>query len=445
MNFIGKILPNDGYTVRIGEELALNYAVSLTHLYQPLIGIQSIALYQTLLHEYQINHNFQQTHHTLMNYLNLPLNELYEARLRLEGIGLLKTIKNEVNKVTVYTYVIQRPFTPSEFFHDAMFSELLYHHIGKDKFLMLEKTFSSKVKNEENEITASFNKVFGEYNAASNMEVKQEKQSRTPRGIVLEQADFTWIAEMFKERMIPTNRILTSENQLIINQMLHLYDLTNYEIEKALLFAITEDNELNIEDFKESCHDLYRIKQPNKPIKLDINHLKEKAMPEKVALTKRDQLINHLEVISPRQLLEEMSSGNYASEKDVRLIREVMVNQGLPAPVMNVLIHYVLLQSNMRLSKAYIETIASHWSRANLKTAKQAMDFAKNEIANYRNPQKKTLKRQSTTKEVVPAWFKQRNSESNPNKEQKPIKDEDKLEKELAELAKLLEETSADK
>src|SRR5690625_2448652 len=95
MKYIGKILPAEGYAVRLKEKPPIDYMKSLTHLYQPLLGMESIMLYQTLLHEIELQtESTLQTHHTLMNYLNIPLDKIYEARLKLEGIGLLKTYRN---------------------------------------------------------------------------------------------------------------------------------------------------------------------------------------------------------------------------------------------------------------------------------------------------------------------------------------------------------------
>lgn len=112
MNFIGKILPIEGYYVVVKSSLPVDYAKSLTHLYQPLIGIQAVTLYLTLLHEVELQkEDSPQTHHTLMNYLNLPLDEIYQARLKLEGIGLLKTYENKGEMQNYYTYEIQSPFS----------------------------------------------------------------------------------------------------------------------------------------------------------------------------------------------------------------------------------------------------------------------------------------------------------------------------------------------
>src|SRR5699024_9327944 len=190
------------------------------------------------------------------------------------------------------------------------------------------------------------------------------------------QVDFSWIQTMLKQRMIPEKRVLTRDNKKLIGDMILLYQLTTYEIEKALLWALTEEHVLDREEFKEACHDTFQTKNHQKSIQLMLNPQVTREKQTKKPETKEEKLIYHLETISPKQLLEDLSGGNRASAQDLKIIREVMTNQGLPHPVMNVLIHYVLLQSDMRLSKAYLETIASHWSRAGLQTAEEAMAFA---------------------------------------------------------------------
>src|SRR5699024_12426269 len=63
---------------------------------------------------------------------------------------------------------------------------------------------------------------------------------------------------------------------------------------------------------------------------------------------------------------------------------------------------------NMQLSRAYLEKIASHWSRANLTSAKEAMDFAK--VQNQPLQDRKRVTKNS--KEVIPDWLKDRDKKS---------------------------------
>ncbi|AIF43239.1 replication initiation and membrane attachment family protein [Virgibacillus sp. SK37] len=439
MNYIGKILPVDGYFVELKNDLPTEYTFSLTHLYQPLIGIHAISLFQTLLNERMFTSNTPQTHHTLMNYLNLPLDEVYRSRIKLEAIGLLKTYVNQTTQATIYTYQLQSPFSPAGFFNDAMLTQLLYHHIGEEKYSLLEKHFSKKKDRQTGvEVTASFNEVFQTF--TPTMEGSPTNQPLEEQEQQLSQLDFSWMENMLKQRMIPINRVLTKENRKLIMQMMNLYDLASFEVEKSVLWALSEDNILNQEEFKSACHDLFKTKNNQQPVRLTEKQNREKTVRNR-PLTKEEQLIYELETISPKQLLEDLSNGNQASEQDMKVIREVMTRQGLPSPVMNVLIHYVLLQSNMKLSKAYIETIASHWSRANLQTAKDAMEFAKKEKERYQGKQKSIQNNSYRNKstEVIPDWFKDRNKKK--STESEDIRGVDK-QKEQEEIEALLRQYS---
>lgn len=441
---IGKILPVDGYTVDLHGNLPVDYSKSLTHLYQPLLGMKAVMLYQTLLHEMDFQKEVSiQTHHTLMNYLNISLVEIYEARLKLEGIGLLKTFEDKTLEQTNFHYILQIPFSPSDFFQDAMLSQLLYHHVGKDKFSLLRSRYSRSIKQPAgNNITVSFGDVFEtiQTEVTPMQNINRIPESTGPK---LESVDFSWMEQMLKSRMIPYKRVLTTENKRIMNQMMQLYGLSEYEIEKCVLWALTDENRLDIEEFKEACHDSFKTSRREATVQLTSKPFNqtqvEKHVP-KEPVSKEEQLIHHLENISPKQLLEELSSGNYASEQDLKVIREIMTTQGLPSPVMNVLIHYVLLQTNMKLSKAYLEKIASHWSRANLKTAREAMMFAKKEIERYRIATEKkqqnyqNYKKKGNKTEVVPEWFKER--KQNTVKAEATID----LEREKDEIASLLQE-----
>lgn len=54
MQHLGKILPIDGYKVQIQGALPIDYLASLTHLYQPLLGIEAVSLYHLFMQEEMI-------------------------------------------------------------------------------------------------------------------------------------------------------------------------------------------------------------------------------------------------------------------------------------------------------------------------------------------------------------------------------------------------------
>lgn len=448
MNFIGKILPNDGYKVTIKGHLPVDYTISLTHLYQPIIGIHAVMLYQTLLHDATI---FSQTefttHHQLMSCMGLPLDEIYEARLKLEAIGLMNTYEIDEETFSGFSYGLIGPFSPKQFFQDAMLSQLLYHQIGTYRYHQLQDRFINGDSEQGKDITASFETVFkGVRFTNGPIQLKQTDHIKQ-LGPNIQEIDFNWLAHVLKKQMIPPERVLTATNRRIISQMKILYDLANHEIEKCVLWAVTEDHIINIEEFKQACHDTfmmnkkYQTFESVKPKQISLDKHQAESQT-KQPRTKEEKLIQILETISPQQLLADLSNGHQASEQDLTIVRDIMLSQGLPAPVMNVLIHYVLLQSDMRLSRKYMETIASHWSRANLKTAKEAMAFAKKQQKQFdkRRSNKQTTSyynKHPKSADVIPDWFKnrQQNQEAKQPKS-KPVIDVQKEKEKMADFIK---------
>lgn len=433
MNSIGKLLPVDGYFVELRNPLPTNYLQSLTHLYQPLIGPQALMLYQTLLNDILLQEDSPQTHHSLMNYLVLPLDEIYEARIKLEGMGLLKTYKKEAQGMNVFTYVLEQPFDPKSFFKEAMFTTLLYNHIGEQKFRKLQNFYMAKETNHRGDnITVAFQDVFQTFKPNKNTipeSFKQEEKVEAPN-----QEEFQWLAQMLKQRNIPIRRVLTETNRKLISQMIQLYDLESYEIDDALLWALSDENYLDTKEFEQACHDLFKAKNNNKALRLTNKapNVKNRA-PVSPPKSKEEALTQRLETISPKELLEDLSSGGMASEQDMKLIREIMTTQGLPAPVMNVLIYYCLLQTNMKLTKNFVGTIAGQWSRAKLTTAEQAMAFAKKERENYekaKTNRNKPYQQKGAAKDIVPNWFKEGKHLQKKPEEAKPsvsLKEQERL------------------
>ena len=72
--------------------------------------------------------------------------------------------------------------------------------------------------------------------------------------------------------------------------------------------------------------------------------------------------------------------------------------------VVNVLIDYVLKINNNRLSKAYVDTIASQWSKSNIETVEDAMKIAEDE---YKKRKGKNSNIKVIKKEEKPEWFNQ--------------------------------------
>ncbi|UOR11964.1 replication initiation and membrane attachment family protein [Halobacillus amylolyticus] len=435
--YIGKLLPVDGFTIiRTGAAPRSDHW-ALSHLYQPLVGKLAISLYQFLVSEYETyNQVGVQSHHALMSFLSAPLDRIYKARQKLEALGLLRTYLSKKDDTTVYLYEIRPPFSPEEFFNDDMLSLLLQHEMGEDRFKSLRTRFSLPTVSleEYEEVTETFDRVFHEVYPSSALldEQKHKAQSRkgtSARGpaILNSRVDFNWLHHALKQRMYPSEKILTGDHRRVISQLVALYNLTSSEIERAIIWAINEENELIIDELKSACHDFMKDRPSANKASIDE---RDKAAPSQdEPANKEDQFIQLLEQISPRELLEDLSSGNQASEQEMKMIRDVMTEQGLPPGVMNVLVHYVLLKTNMKLSKPYLEKIASHWARKNVSTVRQAMNLAKAEHQKYQEWGKQKNSYRKKNQEVIPGWFKKREQMNEKQPAASPIDKSDMAER----------------
>lgn len=449
---IGKLLPVDGFKVVLQGELRLNYQLSLTHFYQPLIGIEAVSLYQTLISEsavYQADET-EHTHHALMNYMSISLDKIYQARQKLEGIGLIRVFKKEGVNGDSYLYKIIPPFTPVDFLEDGMLSQLLLHNLGERKFQDLKKRFEKQETEINYEITAGFKEVFSSSDSTlKKAEItlhprKSEKDIHNGPNMENTDVDLEWMKHVLRKRMIDPATILTSGNTKLITQMTVLYELATHDLEKAIMWAIDDNHLLNREEFKNACHDLSVTARDNGDFQWNdkefMGNSSQETKPadqiDKTHNDKESQFIHMLETISPKQLLEDLSGGNEASDQDLKLIRDIMSQQGLSAGVMNVLVHYVLLKTDMKLSKAYMEKIASHWARKNVQTVKQAMEMAKSENSKYQQWGKSNfqLTRQKNSKEVIPDWFKERKKKNEEAEKKKAVSNKETADEDVSEM-----------
>ena len=129
------LLPADIYQV-VNKSLLNEYdKLVLSMLYMPIIGNVSISLYESLYNELKANSyiSVELTHHHLITNLGISLNELKIARMKLEGIGLLKTYYMEGN-VNSYIYELYSPISANEFFNHPIFNMVLYNTLGKEEY-----------------------------------------------------------------------------------------------------------------------------------------------------------------------------------------------------------------------------------------------------------------------------------------------------------------------
>lgn len=422
-----EIQPIDSFFVKTNGVLHEFDQKIIDLLYQPLIGPISTSLYHTLWNKVERNRTWSEewNHYHLMNFFDMNLEEIFQARLKLEGIGLLKTYIKSHESGRTFLYEIQPPLSAEDFFTDGMLNIYLYQKLGQSQFLKLKRFFTDQALdlNEYKEMTRSFQDVFSslgqsvladtDVQLASAADQNQEFMTRkgaNPIQIDGTDFDFDLLFTGLSEIMIP-RKAFTKSVREAISKLSYLYSVNAIDMKNIVLSSLSADQEIDIDELRKAARDWYQMEHENQ-----LPQLVDRKQPvlhrtiETEPKTKEDQLVSYLETVSPRQFLIDLSDGGEPAISDLRVVEDVMFQQKLLPGVTNVLIHYVMLRTDMKLSKSYIAKIASHWSRKKIKTVREAMDLAKSEHRQYQEwaSDKKT----STTKrnqpirtEKLPDWF----------------------------------------
>ncbi len=426
-----EIQPIDHYVVSTNGMIHDYDRKIISFLYQPLIGAVSANLYMTLLGEVGVNRIWseQSTHYQLMNLLSLNLQEIYEARLKLEGIGLVKTYSRQNEGIREFIYELQHPLTPEEFFSDGMLNVYLYQKIGKTHYLRLREFFTDKKvdKGSYVETTRSFQDVFMSdfkvdllnHEANSSGPISNDKQfikTSSESGIALDDVDFDFqlLLSGLSESMVPRRSFTPSVRETVL-KLSFLYGIDPIQMKNFILTALNEDDSIDVESLRKAARDWFQLQNGDRLPNLE-THLSKPDENEKAKApsTQEEKLIDYLNSTSPKDLLTDMSNGSQPSKADLQTVEEVLMTHKLPVGVFNVLIQYVLLKTDMKLTKGYLEKIASHWARKNVKTAKEAMELAKKEHKQYldwaEGKNKRSSKSKPTRSEKKPVWFEEKES-----------------------------------
>lgn len=110
------LLPADIYQVVNKSFMSEQDKTVLTMLYMPIIGNLAVSLYTMLYNELSLCNYLSKelTHHHLMTNLSVNLEAIKNARIKLEGVGLLKAYfkPGEINS---YVYELYSPLLVMNF------------------------------------------------------------------------------------------------------------------------------------------------------------------------------------------------------------------------------------------------------------------------------------------------------------------------------------------
>ncbi len=395
------LTPADIYQVIDKSLLSENDRLVLNMLYMPLIGSTAVSLYLKLQSEARNTYiSSELSHHHLMTCMGTTLDNIKECRIKLEGIGLLKTYlhKGEINS---YVYELYSPVSASEFFSHPIFNVVLYNNVGKSEYNRLVDYFKLPhvtLKDYE-EITAPFDSVFKSRNYTMIELSQGDIISKNKLLLKYElDYDFDLLISSLPKEMFNEKCLNKSTKELIIN-LSFLYEIDPVSMADIIRASLTEKGNIDKEELRKNTRKFYQFHNDNR-----LPSLLFKSQPEYLKSasgdnTKKGRIIKVFENHTPYEFLKAKYKGAKPTERDMKILEMLLTDLKLNPAVINVLIDYTLRTNNNKLVKGYIEAIAGQWKRSGIETAEEAMALAEKEHKKkYKNTPREKNK-------VLPSWF----------------------------------------
>lgn len=322
--------------VRCIEHLSSEQRQSLNLLYGPLMGKNSICLYEFLG---SIQNLVELEDVYLLLYMNASQFDI--ARNRLEQYHLIETYVHEGDMLIL----LYAPLLPDSFLCHETYSRLYLASVGAKCFdkvkamLYKDKTVSSSYTKVESPLDVS---ILDSWNESK--EIAFEKVKPT----IKQKYDFDF-ATLFKgmDRIFPV-RLRTSENLDRIAEMAKIYGI----------------------DAKDMRKYVQRSTNPSTHV-FDLEKLKDMVMRNrKVMEVSKDPY-----KMSPVKFLQNKQNGIPVVKSDQALIERLCKEFQFPIEVVNTLIEYTLQQTNQQFSRNYVEKVAASWVRLGVDSRKKALDI----------------------------------------------------------------------
>ncbi len=401
------ILPADTFVVVNRTILNENDRKIISMLYQPIIGCIATDLYYTLWADLDKSEllSGEYTHHHLMTSLRIKMDPIIMARKKLEAVGLLKTFLKEGNPNS-YVYELFSPISAVEYFNHPILNVVLYNNVGKKEYENLLKYFKVPKINLSSykEITSSFDDVFesapGTLYDNLNTDLRTNKTGQIK---IDSEFDFDLLISSVPNGLI-SNKTFSREVKDLICNLSYVYNLDAIEMKPSILNSIKENGLIDKNALRKNVRNYYRYENDNK-----LPSLIYKSQPEYLKNPigkddKRAKMIYVFENTSPYNFLKGANKGAKPAERDLNILEGLLTDFKLNPGVVNVLIDYVLKINNKKLTKNFIEAIASQWKRLNIETVDEAMKAAEKEYKKTKVviEDKKYIKQSN---EVLPEWF----------------------------------------
>lgn len=423
----------------------------LNLLYQPIIGSDALVLYQHLQAN-ELEYQHPTRHFLLQDLINISINDLYQARKKLEAIGLFKTYVRKKDEGYHYVYCIQNVLNPREFLSDDILSLLLLDKVGEKRFEWLVSLFKPRnaAIDDYLEITSKYTEVFqlsNERVVQSNDLIQSSVQSfmSIPKAQVpsIDTKSFDW--QFFVDNLSGykiDEKFLTTELKKVVLTFHSLYGINELEMVEHIKYSLDYvTNQIDMNDFKHRVYKKYHkinkavesptIKESNEVISSQSINRHQNDLKHQGFTKQEIDVITSCERIAPLIFLKAIKEqkGGFVSNNERWTVENLKEQSPLPDEVINMLIHYSLVVlDNPSLNQNMVNAIANNWAQKKVYKASEALKQVKafneekaNKTTNRVN--KTNYSKKPVRKETLPDWA----NETNKRKETPLSKDEQSL------------------
>ena len=459
------ISPLQPFKVRRQAQLSFLQMQSLTQLYQPIMGGKALSLYFTLMSMPMVDHLWSQQflHSQLLETLNVGTSTIQEARLRLEGLGLIRTYRQKNShanaQLQILVYDLQLPQDAHDFFHHPQLSTALYRAIGDQEYSLRMKEWQVEKLDEEHfvEISADFQTIYNYLTMDQSSESHWQEEDtflKHQQG----QDNFALTANDFDYGKFLTYILGETINHNEINQALKAYVLSCHqmyglsEVEMSEVVKLCRHplrGNIQLDRFneiaamqaqrkkqyrKDKMQNEQRLTNQSSEIKRDgvATKTTEHTTPKVQATVhpelspSENELIQLSESLDNEQFLFILKKqlGGFATDSESFYVRQLKEKSELATSTINILIYYLLIiLKRENIFKGELEKTANVWQQKKFKDAAQALIYARTEHKVQRMADQKRqrsggnyYKKAPGHTEMVPEWMRDDCNESDHKK-----------------------------
>ena len=349
----------------------------LIFLYQPLIGMKGLSLYNTL---YMLSdNNVYEKHQMLFDLLNITQTEFIEIRNKLEAIGLMDVYEKDLDR---FIYVLKPPYSAKRFLTDTFLGTYLESEIGSSNLDNLIKIF--EVKKEDttsyNNITKFFDDIY-EVRSKRLLSINKELETRNgSRSLIRNSINYDLFVESLP-RALKQPILLNDNFKEKVLQLAFVYQFTIEDLVKIFVESSKGKKTISIDELNLQAKIYFEANDNSLRV--------EEKVSDDVEILSKQSYRTIINMFGSKDLMVKANA--------LSTINEFITQNDIDQGVLNILLIFILKNKEGVLPHVnYLNKIWSDWYKHGVRTASDAVrhrEFVENQWQNkqtksYNKPKK---------------------------------------------------------